>query len=197
MCLWRDRAEVSGGFLLLTAWFALANGGAMLGTVLSAAALHELGHLAALYIAGGRARRLRLTVFGASLETDAAHLSYPAELAVTLAGPAMNLLCCAGLSAAGAWTAAGAHLALGAFNLLPVRPLDGGRAIDTAASWLAGPAAGERAAARVGGVCALTLGLGAVWLMARTGGSLWLLPPAAGLLAASVRELTGKTADFL
>ncbi len=33
--------------------------------------------------------------------------------------------------------------------------------------------------------------------MGRTGGSLWLLPAAAELLAAGARELTGKKADFL
>ena len=184
--------RVSGGFWLLAAWFALVNGWELLGTVLGAAALHEGGHLAALYLLGGRAEGLRITVFGAALETDAARLSYPAETAVVLAGPAVNLLCGLVLASLGAWTAAGAHLSLCAFNLLPVRPLDGGRALQLAVSALAGPAAGEAAARVAGSGTALVLGLGAAWLMARTGGSLWLLPAAAGLLGTAVRELVRR-----
>ena len=184
--------RVSGGFWLLAAWFALVNGWELLGTVLGAAALHEGGHLAALYLLGGRAEGLRITVFGAALETDAARLSYPAETAVVLAGPAVNLLCGLALASLGAWTAAGAHLSLCAFNLLPVRPLDGGRALQLAVSALAGPAAGEAATRAAGAGTALVLGLGAAWLMVRTGGSLWLLPAAAGLLGTAVRELVRR-----
>ena len=53
------------------------------------------------------------------------------ELAAALAGPAVNLLCawiCSGLGEAW-WCFTGLHLALGLFNLLPVGPLDGGRAL--------------------------------------------------------------------
>ena len=39
---------------------------------------------------------------------------------------------------------------------------------------------------------ALVLGLGAAWLMIRTGGSLWLLPAAAGLLGTAVQELVRR-----
>ena len=46
----REGAEVSGGFLLLTAWFALVNGWRLLAVILSAALLHETGHLLALYL---------------------------------------------------------------------------------------------------------------------------------------------------
>ena len=49
------------------------------------------------------------------------------ELAAVLAGPAVNLLCGLLLARGHAWVAAGAHLSLCLFNLLPVRPLDGGR----------------------------------------------------------------------
>ena len=194
----REGVEVSGGFLLLTAWFALVNGWRLLAVILSAALLHETGHLLALYLLGGRAAGVRITVFGAELRTDAAHLSYPAELAVTLAGPAANLACGLLLARLRAWTAAGAHLSLCAFNLLPVRPLDGGHALELLVSWLAGPEAGERIARRTGAAAALALCLGAVWLMVRTGGSLWLLPAAAGLLTSAAREFShGKRTDFL
>ena len=44
---------------------------------------------------------------------------------------------------------------------------------------------------------ALALGGLVLWLIGRTGGSLWLLPAAFGLLAAALRELPGRKADFL
>lgn len=197
MSRWRDRIRISGGFWLLAAWFTLVNGWQLLAVILSAALLHELGHLLVLYPLGGRVLGLRISIFGAELVTDAARLSYPGELAAVLAGPAVNLLCGLLLARGHAWVAAGAHLSLCLFNLLPVRPLDGGRALALGVSALAGPAAGEGAAHWAGALTALTLGALSLWLMGRTGGSLWLLPAAAGLLAAGARELTGKKADFL
>ena len=197
MSRWRDRIRISGGFWLLAAWFTLVNGWQLLAVILSAALLHELGHLLVLYLLGGRVLGLRISIFGAELVTDAARLSYPGELAAVLAGPAVNLLCGLLLASGHAWVAAGAHLSLCLFNLLPVRPLDGGRALALGVSALAGPAAGEGAARWAGALTALTLGALSLWLMGRTGGSLWLLPAAAGLLAAGARELTGKKADFL
>ena len=142
-----------------------------------------------LRLLGARVRELRVSVFGAELVTSAARLSYPGEIAAVLAGPAVNLLCALVLGGAHAWVAAGAHLSLCLFNLLPVRPLDGGRALFLAAAWLAGPSAAERIACWAGGTTALALGGLVLWLIGRTGGSLWLLPAAFGLLAAAAVEL--------
>ena len=122
MSRWRDRIRISGGFWLLAAWFTLVNGWQLLAVILSAAALHELGHLLVLRLLGARVRELRVSVFGAELMTSAARLSYPGEIAAVLAGPAVNLLCALVLGGAHAWVAAGAHLSLCLFNLLPVRP---------------------------------------------------------------------------
>lgn len=173
------RCKVSGGFVLLAFWFILVNGWEPLLTVLSAAAVHELGHWLTLRLLGAEITALRFSALGAVLETDSGGLSYGGELAAVLAGPAANLLAAAALAApeGGRWMAAvGAHLVLCLFNLLPIYPLDGGRALYLLASWLAGPAAGEAAVRWAGTVTAAALAAALGYVMWRTGGSLWLLP---------------------
>lgn len=171
--------RVSGGFLLLAVWFALVNGWEPLVTVLAAAAVHELGHGVVLRLLGAEITGMRVGVLGAVLETDSGGLSYGGELAAALAGPAANLLAASALAALGGgrWLeAVGAHLILCVFNLLPIYPLDGGRALYLLASWLAGPAAGETAVRWTGTAAAAALAAALGFVIWRTGGSLWLLP---------------------
>ena len=191
--------RVSGGFCLVTAWFGLVNGWRLLGIVLGASGGHGLGHYLALRLLGASCGRLRLGVLGAVLESDGGRLSYGRELVCVLAGPGANLLCALLLTAAGrgAWEVmTGANLVLCGFNLLPLRPLDGGRALYLAVSWLAGPAAGETAARWAGALTGTLLGTAVVWLMKCTGGSLWLLPTAVAAYFLAVREVFGKQ-EFL
>lgn len=194
MSQWSDRpVRVSAGFCLLAAWFGTVNGWRLLATVLGAAAIHELGHCLALRRLGARITGLRIGVFGAVLETDSRALSYSGELLAVLAGPGANLLCALTLTALGGvrWAVlAGAHLALCAFNLLPVRPLDGGRALYLLTAWAAGPEVAEQAVRWIGSAFALALAAGLCYLMWRTGGSLWLLPSVAGLLCAAAGKRT-------
>lgn len=174
----RPKLQVSGGFALLAAWFALVNGWRLLVIVLAAAAVHEAGHWLALRCLGARAAGFRLSVLGAVIETEGV-LSYAGELAAVLAGPAANLAAAITLAALGQgrWSAAiGAHLVLCVFNLLPICPLDGGRALELLVSWLAGPAAGEWAARCLGAATAAALASLLGWVMWRGGGNLWLLP---------------------
>ena len=58
MSRWRDRIRISGGFWLLAAWFTLVNGWQLLAVILSAAALHELGHLLVLRLLGHKAGQI-------------------------------------------------------------------------------------------------------------------------------------------
>lgn len=173
------RVHVTGGFAVLAAWFVLANGWEPLATVLGAAAVHELGHWITLRLLGAEVTGFRLSALGAVLETDSGRLSYGGELAAVLAGPGANLLTALALTAfgEGRWPAAvGANLVLCVFNLLPIRPLDGGRALYLLVSWGKGPAAGETAGRWAGSVTAAALAALIVCVMWRSGGSLWMLP---------------------
>ena len=190
----RVRMSGSAGFYALLIWFAAVNGFRPLITVLSAALAHECGHCFALRRCGARVTALRFSVCGAVMESDCGRLSYAQEALCVLAGPGANLLMAALCAAAGnPWPAfAGANLILCAFNLLPVRPLDGGRLLELLMSWAAGPEAGEYAARWVSAAGALAMASGLAYVMRESGGSLWLLPAMAGLFATAFRESVGQ-----
>ena len=119
------RVEVTGGFLLLTAWLNYLDRQGVVPLALLACALHELGHWAALRALGARVRRVRLTAVGAEMEVDRT-LSYGGELLAALAGPGANLALALAFSPlTGGGLFAGLNLALACFNLLPVGQMDG------------------------------------------------------------------------
>lgn len=189
---------VSAGFLALVLWFGAENGVLLTAIVLSAAALHELGHYAVLRVFGAAVRNIRLTVFGAEIETDMDTLSYPRTLIAIVAGAMVNLLCGLILAASTrrfalplGYVMAGAHLLLAGFNLLPIRPLDGGRALELVFCWAWGPAMGERVSRMIGTGVSVVLAFALLKLMHCAGGSLWLCPAVVGLLVFAVREACG------
>lgn len=101
---------------------------------LAAAGVHELCHYLAVKAAGGRVWGFRVGVGGAVME--AAPMSAGKELLCVLAGPMGGIL----LTLCFRWiprTAICAGLQ-SAFNLLPVMPLDGGRAVGCIAKLLPG-----------------------------------------------------------
>lgn len=59
---------------------AAGRGGGVLPLVLLSALCHELGHLAALRLAGTEVELLRLTAFGAEIRADTRYLPYPKEI---------------------------------------------------------------------------------------------------------------------
>ena len=139
--MWKPpECTVSGGFFLLVGWFAAGCGWKTVLLVLWGAVIHEAGHILLLRCFGARIRRLRIGVLGAVLETGGA-MSYGQELAASLAGPLANLLAAVILGRLGCSAAAGANAVLCIFNLLPIRPLGGGRALYLLLAWIAVPSA--------------------------------------------------------
>ena len=148
------RVRVTPGSLLTVALlFWLDEGVGLLGWSVLACAAHELGHLLVGAALGGRPRWLSLSAVGLELKLEyPAGLSYGRELAVALAGPAVNLIMGLICARAGNYLLAGVSFGLGLFNLLPILPLDGGRIVWCAMSALFGAQAGERVADRAAGL---------------------------------------------
>ena len=98
---------------------------------LTASLMHEMGHFIALLFFDCKPRRISVGLFGMRVEQDPARrLAYRQDALVSLAGPAVNLVTFCILSLTkGNEAAALVHLTLGAFNLLPIEPLDGGQVL--------------------------------------------------------------------
>lgn len=163
----------------------------LLAALLPAALLHELAHYAVLRLCGVRTARFTLTGLGASLYVPELHrLSYGAELLSAAAGPLMNLLLWVLLSLTGREELtlfAGVQMVLGVLNLLPVRPMDGGRILWLATAYLTEPYTADRVAAAVGLAVSSALLALCLWLVLTTGSGLFLL---LGALWLAYRSLT-------
>jgi Zn-dependent protease len=130
---------------------------ALLGVVVfGSVLLHELGHALEGRRHGVRTRDITLFPFGgvAAMEGGAMHAA--AELRIALAGPLVNLLIAAvafGMLLLGLPLAAELlviNLGMGAFNLLPASPMDGGRVLRAWWSRRRGAALATRDAVAVG-----------------------------------------------
>jgi len=115
-------------------------------TLFAIVLVHELGHVAAANYFGWTVREVKLLPFGGVAEVEEAG-GVPAkeEALVALAGPLQNVwlgLAAWGLGAAGIWDEQWseyvwrANAMIGLFNLLPVYPLDGGKLVQAALSYM-------------------------------------------------------------
>ena len=150
-------------FVLAAALVLLLPPGWLLAAV-TAACIHEIGHLAVIFLCGGRMEGLTIGPGGAKIR--AGPLENRAEFFCAAAGPAASLLLVCLCHSFPRLALCG--LVQGMFNLLPVHPMDGGRMLRCALERLCpGRAAGIcRAAAwlTVGGLAVLGL-----WLWGKSG----------------------------
>lgn len=99
------------------------------------AAAHEFGHLTALRLCGYRLRRMDILPMGALIVCPEG-INHRHEALIALSGPAVSLalascasLCFVVTGAAEMLFAAVVNFVLGLFNLMPIRKLDGGKAL--------------------------------------------------------------------
>lgn len=186
--------HISPSAPLLLALFVAVSSPWLLAALLTAALCHELGHYTVLRRLHAHVTAIHITALGAEMQVKG-RLSYGGELLAAVAGPVANLLAAVLLGfAGGLWEAlylfAGAQMILGAFNLLPILPLDGGSLLWNLTAWLTEPYTADRVT-RAAGLCMaglLTLtAAAALWL----GGSPFLLLAALGLLRHTLGQMRG------
>lgn len=125
--------------LLFFALYLLTAHDLTLVATVSAIVIHELTHLTVLVLCNGRAARLTISVLGLSIDREGL-LSHWNEVWLSVSAPLMNLVL-AGLFWVGGLSlyAVYANLSFGLFNLLPIYPLDGAKALYAFLSNLCSP----------------------------------------------------------
>ena len=149
--------SVSPGFLLLAATVYFIGGLGALAALAAAALAHELGHLAAMFMAGVSVRGVRLTACGPVIEYGGG-ITRREEMGILAAGPLAGLffaaLCFITDVPFLCYTGAIALLAA-MFNLLPVMPMDGGRMAQYLLETVMPPQAAEVVLRVTGSLCAV------------------------------------------
>ncbi len=146
---------VSDGFLLLVAVGYLLDGEGVVGWFLLAAAVHEIGHVVAILLCGGRITHFALTCAGGKMRYHLPQETAGQRACIAVMGPLFGIvlaLCTDGVLA-------GASLMLSVFNLLPVPPLDGSFVLAA----LVPCAALQRAVAVLATVAVVALGVVVAW----------------------------------
>lgn len=177
-----NRMVITPGFLLLAAAVYFFDTWILFPSLLLAIAVHEAGHLIALRCCGARIEKMYLQCVGFRADYDGTRLSYREEVLTAAAGPLASLLLAAGASVLGrllssdaAYFVSGVSLILFFYNMLPIRPLDGGQILHMAAASLAGDVPAERLSVILDRVTAAFMFLAGIVLMLKSGGNFTLL----------------------
>lgn len=180
------KVTCSTGFLLLAACLIYLDGAGLFLASLSACALHEAGHYAAVILCGRHVRSLRITAVGAEMEIETgAALSYWKDILVAVAGPCLNFLASWIAVYAKLYLFAGLNICLGVLNLFPIHPLDGGKVLASLLSfrW---PSGAEKVVHIFSIVFSGAL-LGLGWAAWRKWGNLSLLYTAMWIMAGTIK----------
>ncbi len=156
------KIKVSLSTPICLAAFALIYGFPYIFAIFSATALHEVGHLASIYLLGGKVSDITVRPFGAVINRGENGRSYRGDIIISLAGPLANifsLLVCLWMGRLGAFASASTILAL--VNLIPSKPLDGYCAMKAASLLFFSPSVSEKICKSVSFII-----LTAIWVFA-------------------------------
>lgn len=127
------KIKISPSLLLLLASSVLSEHPELTFIAFSAAAIHESGHILAAKILRIKIKSIRLSILGASIETNFIDLSYKNEAILCICGPLSNIVSaftmyfCFGATNQNILFFITVSLILAFLNLLPVKGFDGGR----------------------------------------------------------------------
>lgn len=149
---------------------------------LTAAFLHELGHVAAARLLGVPLRSFSLDILGARLDLGERVITYRDELLIAAAGPAANLATalalypfislCDGATRLFVLAMTAASVGLALLNLLPVVGFDGGRILSCLLSFVFEPSRVYRVCRALSFFCVFSLWSASVYLLLKTAGGL-------------------------
>lgn len=137
------RVNVSAAAALMCAAICIFGGITPLFVIIGCALVHEAGHILVLKLYRVTISSIRIGISGAVIEHGSA--SYKVGILAAFAGPLSSFLLAVLLAALAKllcleylYAASGVSASLGAFNMLPVYPLDGGRILFNAAALFLG-----------------------------------------------------------
>lgn len=155
--------KISPGAILLLSAVIFFGGFLDISALLTAVVVHELGHIAAVKISEGSICSFSLSVFGAEIKYYGI-MSRASELISILAGPISGAMLAYIASYVGnshhdifMLKIAGYSAALTAFNIMPVKILDGGRALDVIVSGIFGATVSHIVLEITGYACAFAI----------------------------------------
>ncbi len=138
------RVDISAGAILLLSVIYFFGGMTSLVALTLAVLVHELGHIAAIVLCGGRVHRLKVTLSGLCISCSGV-IGTEKSVICLCAGPASGFALAYAASYLGNLSqnlllikTAGFSLVLSVYNSLPALPLDGGRALECLAESLGG-----------------------------------------------------------
>lgn len=200
-----DRVSVSIYFAVFIACVLALDSSGLAAFALFCALIHECGHIAVLHLLKIPVKKISFRLFGIEIICKPGTvLGYRREIALALAGCAANLLAC--LPAAlllylqifprQSGEILLLNLMLCLFNLLPIGPLDGGRALEAALCQKMRCETAEKAVTVLSFFFIIPLVCAGVYLVIKTGYNLSLIAAAVYLAVALVLK-NGKAAGNL
>lgn len=138
------RINISPAFVLIwTAVYFFDQRGMFLPIIISMV-VHELCHLLALNLVKCKVDAMNFRVFGLEIVCNDSVMSYPEEFICAAAGPAGSLALAVFAARFGDYVLAGINISLFLFNILPVKPLDGGKMLYAITAWITDNEKAER-----------------------------------------------------
>lgn len=186
-----NKVDISGGAILLLSVIYFFGGLTSLASLMFAVIVHELGHIAAIVLCGGKVHSLKVSVSGLCIGCTGA-ISTDESVICLCAGPAAGFALAYAASYLGNLSqnlllikTAGFSLVLSVYNSLPALPLDGGQALECLAESLGGARFSQTLLELTGMLTGAALLFAGAYFIRR--------PFGAALLIAGVWVLTAQT----